>query len=400
MLDILVMLSLVVLVPVGIIPLLIVGLIYETKIIVVLLMILFIFAIVKNGFKRYCIFGIIAFICGFLTLFVLKASPGASDNDLSGLAASIYCMAGSMFFAISTVVFAVITIIDMLSLKEKDDNGIKVVSNAKNNSSLLKIRTKCAGAELESILFNGEEMLHDGLTDWNRQAPILFPIVGKLKNDETIIDGNTYHMKQHGFARDCNFERIDENSYVLKYNDETLEKYPYKFELYVSYQMYGNSLITRYRVKNVDNKMICFGLGGHPAFKCDFNNAYLEFEWNEDEVEIYQLNNGLVKKECEDRRKFINGNRIILTPDYFDNDAVIMKKLKSNTVTLYNNGVKKLKFDFTNFPILAVWSKKGAKFLCIEPWLNTADAEDSNGRFEGKDGLIRLRGWTRVFCRV
>ena len=81
------------------------------------------------------------------------------------------------------------------------------------------------GAELTSIKFNGKEKLHDGLKDWNRHSPVLFPIVGKLKNGKTNINGREYEMGQHGFARDMNFQKISENKYILIDNQTTYGVY-------------------------------------------------------------------------------------------------------------------------------------------------------------------------------
>ncbi len=255
---------------------------------------------------------------------------------------------------------------------------------------MVEIKVEPKGAELTSILVDGIEMLHDGINDWNRHSTVLFQIVGRLREGKTVIEDSFYEMGQHGFARDMLFEEVEPNTYVLKYNEETLKKYPYKFELMISYKVDGNNVITRYQVKNVDDKDIYFGLGGHPAFKCDYSNATLEFEVEENDLKIYQLENGLVKLEPEDTSKFTDGRKIVFTKDYFKNDAVIMKGLKSNKVTLKENDKKVLTFDFTDFPILAVWSKVGAKFLCIEPWFNTADSVNSSGIFKNKENIIKL----------
>ena len=255
---------------------------------------------------------------------------------------------------------------------------------------MIEITTKTQGAELTSIKFNGKERLHDGVSDWNRHAPVLFPIVGKVKDGQTIIENQVCKMGQHGFARDMEFEKIGENSYLLRYSEETLKKFPYRFEFKISYETTGDSVTTKYEIKNIDNKNIRFGLGGHPAFCCDYSNGELEFEKREDEVQVYQLENGLVKLEEEDKTKFINENKMSLNSTIFDDDAIILKKLKSNKVILKENNKNILEFDFTDFPILGIWSKPGANFVCIEPWFNTADKVDSDGKFDNKEDLLVL----------
>lgn len=269
---------------------------------------------------------------------------------------------------------------------------------------MLKIQSKKSGAELTSIKYNGKEMLfqgaqvldNNGNIYWKRQAPILFPIVGQLKNSQIQIEDKTYEMSQHGFARDMDFEEISKTEtkhhYMLKYNEETLKKYPYKFELHVIYEIIENTLTVTYKVKNIDDKTIYFGLGGHPAFNCDYSNGEYEivFPEQEDEIEFLKLKDGLI--DTENAENILQDNKIYLKEDTFDNDAVIMKNLKSNKVSLQNHRTnqKILEFDFTGFPFLALWSKKGAPFVCIEPWQNTADRIDSTQIYKDKEGIIEL----------
>lgn len=278
---------------------------------------------------------------------------------------------------------------------------------------MLKIQTKKSGAELTSIQYNGKEMLFQGakVLDsngniyWKRQAPILFPIVGQLKNSQTQIEGETYEMSQHGFARDMDFEEIskteNKHHYMLKYNEETLKKYPYKFELHVIYEIIGDTLTVTYKVKNIDDKIIYFGLGGHPAFNCDYSNGEYEivFSENEDKIVFLKLKNGLI--DIEKTQNILQDNKICLKEDTFDNDAVIMKNLKSNKVILQNHETnqKILELDFTGFPYLALWSKKGAPFVCIEPWQNTADKIDSVQIYKDKENIIELPKDKKFECK-
>ncbi len=257
---------------------------------------------------------------------------------------------------------------------------------------MLEIKTVKKGAELISAKFDGIEKIHDGESFWNRHSPILFPIVGKLKDGKTKIEGKNYEMGQHGFARDMEFEQIGENSYVLKSNEETKKQFPFDFELYVSYEVNKNKLITKYKVVNADTKTMIFGLGGHPAFVCEYSSGKyrLEFENIEDEIEFYQLENGLLKEKPEKPRKFLRENRIFLDNKTFENDAIIMKNLKSNDIYLKTETKTILGFNFSGFPYLAIWSKPEAPFICIEPWFNTADSVNSNGIFEEKDNMIKI----------
>lgn len=258
---------------------------------------------------------------------------------------------------------------------------------------MLEIQTVNKGAELVSAKLNGIEKIHDGKNFWNRHSPVLFPIVGKLKNGKTTIGGKTYEMGQHGFARDMEFEKIDENYYVLKSNEETLKKFPFEFELYISYEVNENKLTTKYKVINKSEELMIFGLGGHPAFVCDYSSGKyrIEFEKEENDIEILELENGLISNKNIQTSKYIKENRIFLDKHTFENDAIIMKNLKSTKVFLKTETKKVLTFDFSGFPYLAIWSKPEANFICIEPWFNTADKVDSNGIFEEKEDLIELK---------
>ena len=270
----------------------------------------------------------------------------------------------------------------------------------------LEIVTSPIGAELTSIKYNSEERLHqgesvldkEGKVFWKRHAPVLFPIVGSLKNNTTYIDGKKYQMSQHGFARDMVFDIVNiserEHTYVLKYNEDTLKMYPYKFELYISYIIEDNKLTIIYKVKNLDIRPIYFGIGGHPAFIIDLkNNKYkVEFENAENNIKFSQLDAGLISyKNNYINNSLMSNNRCIeIRKDTFSHDAIIMSGLSSRKLRLYENNIEKLEFEFGQFKYLSLWSKKYAPFLCIEPWQTTADYTDSNQDFILKKDNIKL----------
>ena len=267
---------------------------------------------------------------------------------------------------------------------------------------MLEIESKKEGAELTSVKLNGKEMLHQG-EFWNRHAPILFPIVGRLKNDETIINGKTYKMGQHGFARDMKFEELEKNErghkYVLESNSKTLEKFPFEFSLYVTYLIEDNTLITKYNVVNKDKKEMIFGIGAHPAFICDYSsgNYKIEFEKQEDNIKFMSLKDGLVLDE--ESKNILSNNSIYLNKDSFINDAIIMTNITSNKVYLKENEKIVLEFDFTGFPYLGLWAKVGAPFVCIEPWMNTADKVSTDGKLESKENILRLEPNEEFECK-
>ena len=271
------------------------------------------------------------------------------------------------------------------------------------------------GAELVSFKINGEEKVHQGenCTDengriyWKRHWPVLFPTVGKCKKNQTIINGRTYEMQQHGFARDMEFEPLTKldnfHSYVFKSDKKLIDKYPYEFSLTVTYRTDENKLTTIYKVINEGDTDMPFGIGGHPAFKIDREqldkgNYYLEFEEEEDKIHFLYLVDGLIGTEYA--KNIIQNQKIIpLDIHSFDNDAIIMKGLKSNKVSLKNNGKTILTMDFTGFPYLAVWTKPKAPFICIEPWMTTADNVNGSGVFRQKTDILLLPPKQEYECK-
>ena len=266
---------------------------------------------------------------------------------------------------------------------------------------MIKIKSKKQGAELTSIKFNGKEMLHQGEI-WNRHAPILFPIVGKLKNNETIINGKTYHMGQHGFARDEEFVELEKNDvehkYLLESNKETLKMFPFKFQLYVSHKVHENTVITTYEVVNKDEKQMIFGIGGHPAYICDYSSGKysIEFQKQENNIKFLKLDNGLIMEK--EAKNILENNCIKLNKESFIDDAIIVKNINSNKVYLKENDKKILEFDFTGFPYLGMWAKIGAPFVCIEPWMNTADKVNTDGKLQSKGNIITLEPREKFKC--
>lgn len=277
--------------------------------------------------------------------------------------------------------------------------------------------TSRQGGELISYKLDGIEKIHqgqncideNGKVYWKRHFPVLFPIVGKLKQNKTIINGRTYEMCQHGFARDFDFEPITKldnfHSYVLRSNPSTLVKYPFDFSLYITYRTDENKLTTIYKVVNEGENNMPFGIGGHPAFIIDQNDLYneeyyLEFEEDEDKIHFLYLVDGLVGTDYA-RNIMADKRRIKITKNSFDNDAIIMKGITSHKISLKKKTGNKtlLTMDFEGFQYLGVWSKPGAPFICIEPWKTTADTIKSTGVFAQKTDTITLAPKKEFECR-
>ncbi|MDO7976040.1 aldose 1-epimerase family protein [Oceanotoga teriensis] len=275
---------------------------------------------------------------------------------------------------------------------------LKTISN-KN----LKIVVDSSGAQLISIKnsSNIEFLWTADKKYWGRHAPILFPIVGKVKNNEYTVNGKVFELGQHGFARDLEFDLKESSTskltYSLKYDENTLKKYPYKFELIITYEIIEDSLFINYEVINLDDKRIYFSIGAHPGFKCpileneSFEDYYLEFENNETiNRECLNTELGLFSRKSI---PYLKNEKIIkLNHELFNEDALIFKNLKSSKISLRNNKNEySLTVDFKGFPFLGIWSQKGeSPFICIEPWYGHADFEDFDGDFSDKEDSLYL----------
>jgi galactose mutarotase-like enzyme len=250
------------------------------------------------------------------------------------------------------------------------------------------------GAELISLKKNTKEYIWDANPDfWAKHSPILFPIVGTLKNNTYTYNDIEYQMSRHGFARDMVFELVEkkENSatFALHSNEETLKQYPFEFELLIIYTLQENSLCIQYKVINYSKTKMPFSIGAHPAFALSgtFENYSLLFE-KEEPLEYHLLENGLISNQI---KKIDLENRMIpLKYQLFKDDALVFKKLESKSVTILENNSPILRVNFEDFPSLGVWTIENAPFLCIEPWFGYSDTIESSGNLFKKEGIQLL----------
>src|SRR4030088_3567669 len=97
------------------------------------------------------------------------------------------------------------------------------------------------GAELIRLQDReGKDLLWNGCEKWwTGRAPLLFPIVGRLPNDTALVDGKTFPMRQHGFARNKQFSvvggSVSECTFRLTSDDETRQQFPFDFVLDVAF---------------------------------------------------------------------------------------------------------------------------------------------------------------------
>ncbi|MEM8897029.1 MAG: aldose 1-epimerase family protein [Bacteroidota bacterium] len=267
------------------------------------------------------------------------------------------------------------------------------------SNSTLSVSVSPQGAELHSIQHQGREYLWQAdPTVWGRHAPILFPVVGRLKGDQYFYGGRRFSMKQHGLARDRKFAIVSQTdlSSTLKLvtDTQTLPIYPFEFELEVSYQLRGNKIYVGYRVENPGERDLPFSIGGHPGFSCpiDKEEKLTDYQISFEQTETIQrdiLEGGLLSGQSDPLLE--NSQIIPLDEHVFEKDALVLRGLKSKWVKLESTkGPHSVTLHFDGFPYLGIWAKPGAHFVCLEPWFGHADSAQSNGQLLEKAGIQLL----------
>jgi galactose mutarotase-like enzyme len=266
-------------------------------------------------------------------------------------------------------------------------------------NEFLQIKISHIGAELQSIRSKttGFEFLWQGNPEiWGRKSPVLFPIVGRCKNDIIQIEGKHYTLKQHGFARDAAFNLIfhseDKAIYSLCSNNQYKQIYPFDFELQIIYELNGSELKTVYNIVNLTDKAIHYSIGAHPGFNlpgADMSNYMIRFEKTET-LSRHFLKDGLFTGE---NLMLVNqSNELSLDSSLFHLDAIVFKNMKSNWIELLEkSGRQVLRMQYQNMPYLGIWSKAYCEdYICLEPWHGLADKENENISFPDKEGVLRL----------
>ncbi len=269
----------------------------------------------------------------------------------------------------------------------------------------LNVEISNSGAEVRKVYHKKNDldyMWSGDSTYWGRVSPVLFPIVGRLKEDQYQLNGKTYDMSQHGFLRDVEFDVYKQTTtnvtFVFVSAGRFTHIYPYEFKAYIHYVLEGNSLIVQWEIVNENEEEMYFSIGGHPAFKVPL----LENETIEDyrvqltptpnkQVMEYELKDSLIHE-----KGLVNDAPIIpLSHSLFKNDVLVHSNIKSvKLVSAKSNHSVELILE--GFPFVGVWSKymddvgKMAPFVCIEPWYGIADTYDTAGDYKEKLGINKL----------
>ena len=275
----------------------------------------------------------------------------------------------------------------------------------------LKVEISRDGAELRKVKHKKNNLDYMWTGDpayWGRVSPVLFPIIGKLKEDRFQLNKQTYSMSQHGFLRDVEFDVNEQTathiSFVFESTGRFAHVYPYEFKVLIHYRLKKDTLIVEWEIVNLNNETMYFSIGAHPAFKVPL----LEDETTEDySLQFtHAVNKNVIEYEIKDGLIHEKGiahdiSTIPLSNSLFKNDALIYSNIESIKL-VSSKSDHSVEVMFEKFPFVGVWSKymesdaKMAPFVCIEPWHGIADSHDTNGDFKNKHGINKL-GIGRTF---
>ena len=285
-------------------------------------------------------------------------------------------------------------------------------------NNLLTVEVSADGAELQSIKSNvtGHEYLWQGdPAFWNRRSPVLFPIVGKAWDGIVNYGGKKVEIGQHGFARDCRFDPVDNNnestlSFRLRHNEDTLQLFPFRCELEISYTLIDERITILWKVTNLDTgHEMPFQIGAHPAFyypsgqfKANYLNGYLAFDSNIDLT--YEL---IEAKGCLGDRKYpldLDADGMLpITPDLFDRDALVIGDKQLHRVSILSAQKQPYMTVLFTAPVVGLWSNPGAPFIWIEPWYGRCDRVGYNGDFADREYTNRIapgQSWENSYCII
>jgi galactose mutarotase-like enzyme len=276
------------------------------------------------------------------------------------------------------------------------------------SSGELTASINALGGELQSLKdAHGRELMTDANpVYWSGRAPLLFPIVGRLHDDSLRVAGRAYAMPKHGFARKSLFSLIEKSAnevlFRLVDNDTTSTQYPFAFELDAQFCLSGRTLHQTVTVRNCADTDMPFSFGYHPAFAWplptggDRDDHLIRFEQDEPGSLARVTPYGTIAPDPMPSP--VDGNTIRLHDSLFEDDALVWRELDSHRLIYGAPGFPALDISFPDTPMLGIWTKPGAAFICVEPWAGIADPEGYTGEFAEKPGIMHLLpGATRSF---
>lgn len=278
------------------------------------------------------------------------------------------------------------------------------------SNEVLTVTLNPQGAEILSI-YNKQTQLNyvwnGDAAYWPKTSPVLFPVVGGLKDNSYQYKGNTYQMGRHGFGRESIYQVTEQTessiTFTLEANEATLKVYPFQFKFSVKHELKNNQVSITYIVENTGNEALLFSVGAHPAFNVPlvagtvFTDYYLLFSSNETEGRYPIAADGLIANTST---PLLNGNKLALENSLFYNDALVFKNLQSNSISIVSDKTPHgLKVSFDNFPFMGIWQPKNAPFVCIEPWCGLGDVANTTSQLQDKEGINTIQP-AEVFART
>jgi galactose mutarotase-like enzyme len=271
-------------------------------------------------------------------------------------------------------------------------------------NELCRIAVDTHGAELHSFVrkdLNGLEYIWPAeAAHWNRHAPVLFPIVGRLPQDTYQYRGQDYRLTQHGFARDQEFRLLHQGpaelTFELRDTEATRRHYPFAFALRISYRLAGPTLTIGWEVENPGADELLFSIGAHPAFRCPLlpEETFEDYEFVFDQpvtLQRHLLDGGLLTGHTAPVLE--QQTTLPLSYALFAQDALVFKHFDFTHLTLRSRrSGRAVRVRFDGFPYLGLWTKgPGAPFVCIEPWHGIASATTGSRELADKEGILHLR---------
>lgn len=272
-------------------------------------------------------------------------------------------------------------------------------------NDLLTVVISTLGAELQSILAaDGTELLWQADSAiWGRHAPLLFPIIGRLREGRYTLNGQSVSISQHGFARDTEFtvERQNADSVTLSMGESeaTRAVYPFSFRLTVRYQLKGASLVKSHTVTNCSERAMPYELGGHDGFRTTLRAGETMSDYAVEFPGQSVLHPFGMDEHCfltpEKLDYPLDGNLLSLPPKVFGLDTVVLEDLPCRQVSLVGKkSGYRLSMDFSDFDYLAIWTKPvdfDTNYVCIEPWTTLPECTFVGSELTDKRG-IRVLG--------
>ncbi len=265
------------------------------------------------------------------------------------------------------------------------------------------------GAELSSLRdADGNELMTDAdPAFWRGRAPILFPIVGRLNDDVLWIDSESYRMEKHGFARRSVFDLADSGPAhaIFRTTDsaETQAMYPFPFLLEIGFEIAGTTLLMTAKIGNPGDEPMPASFGWHPAFAWPLpygaprEDHRIVFERPEPDMVRGLEPGGLI---AEDRPTPVVGDVLPLADALFEHDALIWNPIRSQRLRYGGTSGPQLDIAFRDTPRLGIWTKPGARFVCVEPWHGIADSVGYTGDFRDKPGVFEIAPGATWACEM